>query len=142
MPRVVDEKHTPTDRSRKQVERMAACGLSPVQIAHVLGTSLAEVKRHYELELEHGTAAVTAKVGASLVRQALRGDVAAARFFLQSRARWSVPTAVELTGKDGGPVEVAEGRALVDSVVALVGELQAKAQGQPGPEQQPAVKPH
>jgi hypothetical protein len=117
---------------------MAACGLSAVQIGHVLGTSLAEVKRHYERELEHGTASVTARVGAALVRQALRGDVTAARFFLQSRARWSVPTAVEVTGKDGGPVEVAETRRLVDSIVGMVNAQRAADEAQP----QPPVKSH
>lgn len=106
---------------------MAACGLSAQQIAHVLSTTAGEVKRHYEQELEHGTASVTARVGAALVRQALRGDVTAARFFLQSRARWSVPTAVELTGKDGGPVEVAETRKLVDGIVAMVEEQRQQA---------------
>lgn len=126
-PRVVSDAHAPTDRSRKQVERMAACGLSAQQIAHVLSTTAGEVKRHYEQELEHGTASVTARVGAALVRQALRGDVTAARFFLQSRARWSVPTAVELTGKDGGPVEVAETRKLVDGIVAMVEEQRQQA---------------
>jgi hypothetical protein len=78
-----------------------------------------EVRSNYSEELIHGTAAVTALVGAALLKQAMRGDVNASRFWLQSRAKWTIPQHVELTGRDGGPVEVEHRRALVARVLAL-----------------------
>lgn len=146
VPRVVSgtAPHAPTRKSRVEVERMVGCGLSTSEIAYVLGCQDAEVKAHYADELANGAAAVTAKVGGALLKQAMRGDVAAARFWLQSRSRWTTPTNVELTGKDGAPIEVSDRRALIDGIVALVAQQQAQGQQQATVEAQlaPAVKPH
>lgn len=118
--RVVDALHIPTKASRLVVVRLVACGLSPEQIAFVLGCMPHEVTEHYSLEVEHGTSAVVAQVGAALVKNALRGDTNAQRAFLQMRGRWTVPQHVELTGRDGGPVQVEHRRKLVNDVLALV----------------------
>lgn len=117
--RIVEGVHVPTKQKREQVVRLVACGLTIEQISFVLGCMEHEVRSNYPEELIHGTAAVTAMVGASMLKQALRGDVNAARFWLQSRAKWTIPQHVELTGRDGGPVEVEHRRALVARVLAL-----------------------
>lgn len=117
--RVVDNIHVPTKRTREQVCKMIACGLSVVEISFVLGCQEHEVKAHYEQEVLHGLAFVKALVGGSLLKQALRGDVNAARFWLQSQAKWTIPQHVELTGKDGGPIEIENRRKLVARVLEL-----------------------
>lgn len=116
---VVDAIHAPTRATRQQVVKMVGCGLSAQQIAFVLGCMEHEIKDHYQQEMEHGVAAVTALVGGALLKQALRGDVNASRFWLQSRAKWTIPQHVELTGRDGGPVLVEARRATIARVLAL-----------------------
>lgn len=118
--RIVDALHIPTKATRQQVVKMVACGLSVKELSFVLGCMEHEIKEHYEQELEHGVAAVTAMVGGAVLKQALRGDVNAGRFWLQSRAKWTIPQHVELTGKDGGPVQVEARRATIARVLALV----------------------
>lgn len=117
--RVVDKLHAPTKATRIQVCKLVACGLSAEEVSFVLGCAEHEVKEHYSQELLHGTAMVVGLVGAAMLKQALRGDTNAARFFLQSRAKWTIPQHVELTGKDGGPVQVEQRRALMERVLAL-----------------------
>ena len=125
--RIVEGIHVPTKQKREQVVRLVACGLTTEQISFVLGCEEHEVRSNYEQELIHGVAAVTALVGAATLRQALKGDVNAQRFWLQSRARWTIPQHVELTGRDGGPVQVEHRRALVARVLALATPNKADA---------------
>lgn len=116
---IVDGIHVPTSTTRMLVCKLVACGLSVSEVAFSLGALEHEVKEHYAQEIEHGTALVTGMVGGAMLKQAMRGDVNAARFWLQSRAKWTIPQHVELTGKDGGPVLVEQRRATIARVLAL-----------------------
>lgn len=117
---VVDAAHAPhvaTSRTRGMVERLASYGLSPAQIAFALDTDPATVLSVYQQELEHGESRVTAQVADALVKQAKRGDVNAARFYLQARAGWVPATKVQHTGKV--EVDAKERQELVNAIVAL-----------------------
>lgn len=117
--RIVDEAHVPTSSTREQVCKLIACGLNETEIAFVLGAMEHEVKEHYPLEIEHGMALVTGLVGGAMLKNALGGDTNAQRAFLQMRARWTVPQHVELTGKDGGPLQIEARKATIKRVLAL-----------------------
>lgn len=131
--RVVEGVHVVTKKTREQVCKLVACGLSVEEISFVLGCTEFDVRSNYEQELLHGTAMVTGLVGASMLKQALRGDVNAARFWLQSRSRWTIPQHVELTGKDGGPIEIENRRKLVARVLELAKGVKAQASDEPVP---------
>lgn len=118
--RVVDGIHTPTKKTREQVCKLVACGLNLDEISYVLGCLPSDVKEHYAQEIEHGSAMVTGLVGAALLKNALKGDVNAQRAWLQFRARWTIPQHVELTGKDGGPIEIAARKKTVARILDLV----------------------
>jgi hypothetical protein len=118
--------------------KLVALGLSPREIAFVFVCTEHEIRNHYEQELEHGLAEVTGMVGGALVKQAIRGDVNAARFFLQARSRWSTPTKVELTGKDGAAIAVEHRRAIMDRVLGLVKEHGEADDTAPKTEERPA----
>lgn len=139
---VITGHHVPTKRAREQVSGMVACGLNAAEIAHVLGTDEATVRLHYEQEVRHGVAATTAKVGGALLKAAMRGDSNAARFWLQARARWSVPTKVELTGKDGEPIKIEERRKLMDSIVSMAGQGDASEDEQRAMEEKQQAVEH
>lgn len=112
--------HVKTSKTITQVERMVACGLDVSQIAYVMQISAVELKANYAEQLEYGQAAVIAKVGASLLRSALRGDTNAAQFFLRARAKWVTPTKIEQDVN----MTVEDKRKLMDDIVKLVAKEQ------------------
>lgn len=113
------------------VARMVSFGLDEPQIAYCMGIPEGDVRLHYKNELEHGLALVVAKVGNSLIRQARKGNVNAMSLFLKARGRWVEPTKVEVTGKDGGPVEIA----VRQQRMATIRQLLQAATERPKPEQ-------
>lgn len=122
--KVVDKlPHAPTKKTRADVEKMIACGLDQDDISYVLGCTLAELQQHYAEELDHGTGAVHSKVGAALLKNALKGDVNAQKFWLQARAKWVIPTKVEHSGEVAGSIDQKEKKLIIDSI------LQALTQG-------------
>lgn len=93
-----------------QVEALAAF-LSIEQIADYLGigrtTFYAILERQPEVS-EHykkGKAKAVGNIAKSLIRQAQEGNTTAAIFYLKTQAGWKETSAIEHTGKDGGPVE-------------------------------------
>lgn len=131
--RVVESIHAPTKRTREQVCKLVACGLNPEEVSFVLGCSEHDIRLHYEEELKHGTSMVTALVGGAMLKNALRGDTNAQRAWLQMRARWTIPQHVELTGRDGGPIQVEQRRQLVARVLELASGRAKNSQEDPVP---------
>jgi hypothetical protein len=95
---------------------MGAIGLTTEQMAMLLGCTPSEVTAHYAREVEHGLAAITAEVAASLVAAARAGDVQAQRYWLEVRAKWKAPVTVVHTHL----LEADQRKALVDSLLNLV----------------------
>lgn len=94
----------PTEQQRQEVRELATI-LNAEQIGIKLGgISKATITRHFRKELEEGVTNAVALVGAKLLKQALEGDKTSQIFFLRTKGGWVQRT--ELTGKDGGPVEV------------------------------------
>lgn len=109
----------PTDEQRARV-RLLAQSISEYSeplIAADLGISKDTLRRHFAEDMAKARAEMVAAAGAQLISKALRGDDAvgpdgkllapgnldALKFLLARRAGWT--TKVEMTGRDGGPVE-------------------------------------
>lgn len=136
--------HVPTRRTRILVAKLVSFGLTEPQIAVAAGIQPLHLRKHYRDELEHGTAIVTAKMGSALVRQGLKGDTNAIALYLKARAHWVVPTKMEVTGKDGGPVEIERRSKLIGSILERMRRLEAAKQEPPLTQQQkdaPGGKP-
>ena len=94
------------------VEQMAAFGI-PVEsmtlfVKDKTGKSISEktLRKHFAKELDQGEMKANIKVAQTLFKKAISGDTTSMIFWLKTRARWKEsPQQVELTGKDGGPVE-------------------------------------
>jgi hypothetical protein len=80
---------------RRMVEVMVGVGVPETDIARVLGIDLATLRAQHPEELATGQIIANAKVAESLFRKAI-GDgpqsVAAAMFWLKTRAGWSEST--------------------------------------------------
>ena len=102
----------PTDEDRALVEQLAAFGI-PVEsmtlfVKDKAGKSISEktLRKHFAKELDLGELKANVKVAQTLFKKAISGDTTSMIFWLKTRARWKEsPQRVELTGKDGGPVE-------------------------------------
>lgn len=96
----------------RQIETMAGLGMSGQDIAHVMGISRSTLyKRLNDTGLSSDTIKAQRKKGVAKVRQTLyqmatSGKVPAATFFyLKTIGGLREKDRVELTGKDGGPVQ-------------------------------------
>jgi hypothetical protein len=115
----------PTEEDRALVEQLAAFGI-PVEsmtlfIKDKNGKSINEktLRKHFVKELDQGELKANVKVAQTLFKKAISGDTTSMIFWLKTRARWKEsPQRVELTGKDGGPV---------DQKTTVVDEQQIKA---------------
>lgn len=103
--------HKPEPGQRKQVEAMSGYGVPEADIACVLEIDPKTLRRHYRKELDKGHVKANSRVAESLYRRATTDgsqSVTAAIFWLKTRAGWKETSAHEVTGRDGGPIRVAE----------------------------------
>jgi hypothetical protein len=104
-----------TDEQRAKVRTLAKT--FPVHgehfIARLMGFSRDTLRRHFADDLEMGRAEMLAGVGAQVVNRAMdanaetaKGDLDAQKFILARLGGWT--TKVEMSGKDGRPIEAVD----------------------------------
>lgn len=101
--------HKPTAKDRATVELMAGHGITQDEIANSLGITRQTLAQHYRKELDAGVTKANEAVAKSLYDKATgegSSAVTAAIFWLKCRAGWKEPKQVELTGKDGAPIDM------------------------------------
>lgn len=106
----------PTDAARKQVEAMSGWGVPLEQIAAVTmnGIGLDSLYKYFERELVDGKARANAKVGQTLFQRATTGgDTTAAIWWTKTQMRWKDTSRIELTGADGGPVQITKIKCII-----------------------------
>lgn len=106
----------PTEADRKLVSSLAGFGAPHEYIASCIvnpqtgkAMTAKTLRVHFRVELDNAADRTNALVAQNLYRHATgngKGAVVAAIFWMKVRAGWKEPPAgIELTGKDGGPVE-------------------------------------
>ena len=111
---------TPTDEQRRMVEAMTGYGIPQGDIARVIGIDDETLRLRFREELDTGTAKANTRVAEFLFEQATgqrgegSGSVAAAIFWMKSRARWKETNATEHSGPDGKPIEIADQSAEIE----------------------------
>ena len=98
--------HKPTEKDRETVKRLSALGVPHEDIATRLKISADTLVKHYKDELDEGRIDANAAIAGTLFNQAKKGNTAAAIFWLKTRARWKETQVNEVTGADGGAVQV------------------------------------
>lgn len=97
--------HKPTPEQRKTVHAMCGFGVPQQDIARVLGIDPKTLRLHYRNELDSAVIQANTRVAQSLFQMATTGgNVAAAIFWMKSRAGWRERHAVEVAGPDGGEI--------------------------------------
>lgn len=85
-------KHKPTEEQRRQVRAMTAYGIGQADISAVIGISQPTLRLHYRRELDTAIPEANSQVAQSLFQMATKGkNVAAAIFWLKTRAKWKEP---------------------------------------------------
>lgn len=97
--------HEPTETTRKLAETLSGLGVPQEEIARQLAISLPTLHRHYRAELDAGMAKANAVVARRLY-DLTKTNASAAIFWLKIRAGWSERQQIEISGKDGGPIQV------------------------------------
>jgi hypothetical protein len=91
--------HEPTDEQRKVVKTMSAYGVPIFDIAKVVEISPTTLQKHYQRELDMGQIEANAKIGETLFKQAVDGNIAAAIFWAKVRMGWR--ETMQLANADG-----------------------------------------
>jgi hypothetical protein len=98
----------PTDEQRKKVKTLAAVGISQDEIARQIGVrSPKTLRKYFRGELDRGATDANASVAGALFKEAMGGNVAAQKFWLQSRAGWHTRPAFEPGATQPPPFVVA-----------------------------------
>ena len=101
------------------VATMSLAGFSAEQMAKTLKLSLETLNDHYHDEMTNGRTRMMTDVVSSLAQRAISGSDTAAIFLAKSRLGWSDRHQVELTGKDGGAIQL-EHRMLLDRLAGAL----------------------
>lgn len=113
--------HKPTAETRNMVQLLTGMGSGADDVARVLGVTARTIFRHYRTELDRGVAVANMNVAQSLYRKAMGNgpqSVAACIFWMKTRGGWREVDRRELTGADGGPIDL---RALsTEQLVGLI----------------------
>ena len=114
-------KYRYTKATAEKVRSMAALKMSIASIADVIGLPPKTASRYYAKELAEGRA--LGQQAASSVIMSLIGnnDFQAAKFYLETSPEWNKKNVTELSGPDGGPIEVEQNGSAVDMLAQMLG---------------------
>jgi len=118
-----DKRRHPDQNLAASVATMSFAGFTMAQVCNALRLSESTVRQYYDYEFKNGQTNLVSEIAGSLAQRALSGSDTAAIFLLKTRGngKFSERNALELTGKDGGPIEI-EHRAAI--LTGLAGALE------------------
>ena len=102
------------------VATMSLAGFTVRQVCEALKLSPETLSEHYDDEMKNGRIRMMTDVVGSLAQRAIAGSDTAAIFLAKARLGWSDRQQVELTGKDGGPIEIAQRTEILTGLAGLL----------------------
>ena len=109
--------YEPTPETRAQVEALTGFGIRQDEICKFLGITKPTLHKYFRKEIDTSVVKANAAVARSLHKQATEGNVAAAIFWLKSRAGWREKHEVEVSGPGGGPIQTLDATKLSDATL-------------------------
>ena len=111
-------------RHANKSRRSPSFGVPRDEIAKVAGICLNTLMRHYGETLDIAATKANSLVAQSLFNRAVKGDGAAATsaaiFWLRTRAGWREKEVHEITGPNGGPIQMVDMSGLSDAQLAAL----------------------
>jgi hypothetical protein len=119
MPR--PKKYRYSHQTATKVRQLASLKMSINTIADLIGIPPKATSRYYGKEIAEGRA--TGQAAASTVIMNLIGanDFQAAKFYLETSPEWNKKNVTELSGPDGGPIEVEQYNSAMDMLAQMLG---------------------
>jgi hypothetical protein len=104
------------------IATMSFSGFTMAQVCSSLRISESTVREYYDYEFKNGQSNMVNDIAQSLAQRAKAGSDTAAIFLLKTRGagKFTERNGVELTGKDGGPIEIAQRTEILQTVNGLL----------------------
>lgn len=99
-----------TPEIKKQVEALAGYGIPQEQIGAIVGCSDDTLRKYFAEDLLKGKAKANAQIAQTLFNKAKSGDTSALIFWAKTQMKWKETTVNEITGENGGPLEISEAK--------------------------------
>jgi len=110
----------PNPTIAQTIVTMSLAGFTVRQVCEALKVSPETLSEHYDDEMKHGRTRMMTDVVGSLAQRAIAGSDTAAIFLAKARLGWSDRQQIELTGKDGGPIEIAQRTEILTGLAGLL----------------------
>lgn len=111
--------HQPTELIRARAKLFISRGISQDDTAKALGISNKTFLKYYRHEIDTSLISTNVQVAGYLLKNCIKGNFPAQKFWLQVHADWKITDGLEVTGKDGGPVDINDARErLVKLIIA------------------------
>lgn len=117
-----DNRRHPDPAIAQTVANMVFAGQTAETICRVLKMSMTTLYEHYKDEVDTGQASMVNQISTSLAQRAMSGSDTAAIFLLKTRGggKFTERNAVELTGANGGPIEVQQRTEILTGLAGLL----------------------
>ncbi len=109
--------HEPTELIKAKVKLFISRGMSQDDTAKAVGIANKTLLKYYRHEIDTALIGTNAQVAGHLLKNCVKGNFQAQKFWLQVHAGWKITDGLEVTGKDGGPVEINDAR---DRLIKLI----------------------
>lgn len=100
-----------TEEQIKEVKLLSGFGIPQEQISAYLKISTDTLQKYFKDEMLEGKATANAKISQVLFQKAIGGNVPALIFWAKTQMKWKETSGVELTGEDGGNIEISDAKA-------------------------------
>ncbi len=117
-----DNKRHPDPTLAQSVATMSFAGFTMDKVCSALRMSEATVRKYYDHEFKSGHSNMVSEIAGSLAQRAMSGSDTAAIFLLKTRGggKFTERNAVELTGANGGPIEVQQRTEILTGLAGLL----------------------
>lgn len=117
--------YQPTDKDRQTVINAMVLGMDQDQTAKLLGITGKTLRAHFRDELNQGKNRRDTEVVGYLMERIRSGCTASTIFYLKTQCRWKEASAFELSGPDGGAIEVSEARSAIAAKLGKIADAGA-----------------
>ena len=124
MPRPKKYRYSKADAVK--VRDMAALKMSINSIAAALGMHPKACARYYEKEIEEGKALGIQMASETVMAMIKAKNLQATMFYLNTVPEWNAKKGIEISGPDGGPIEVENDNSAIELLTQMLDKKRAE----------------